>query len=523
VIPYETRRRSKQVQLPSHTYGPDFRLSGRFHAWVESADAGETQWTDHRSKMGGVASWSLVLILVVGGAISQTHHGVASESWVLLTAANAIALALAIAALRRSQLPPILYSGIMAVFLLGGVLQLYLLSRNLPASSDFMREQAPLLNWVRATDIDQAYELITLTFVTFCIAVAGLAAIPIRPRFPRTSSLSKVKRFTVMLAWASIGYVAFTLLQATLGFGQASLHNRQLPLHIVAITLFYRRNIYPAILLLGVWVFDRHDRRRSYLCVIAIGLVAGTEAFVSTSRGTLIADGLPVLFLWLLTGRLTKFRKLLVVAGIGVYLILAPVLSGLRISRVRAATQSFSTPTQLTKMSPFSTASLNRQVGHILLRVGGTFSILFALHREDRLSVGGLEKVYRPSGLTSYFTNDVMGVPSSVTVAQSQAPTVIGMGTLVGGPIGAVLVLILSLTGLDLLWHWIPRRLWSWPVALSLLAQGGLIFFSEGVTIQLYKVFLGIATVEILYRFTAGRGGRALHEGVVPGASRECR
>jgi hypothetical protein len=55
------------------------------------------------------------------------------------------------------------------------------------------------------------------------------------------------------------------------------------------------------------------------------------------------------------------------------------------------------------------------------------------------------------------------------------------------------------------------KRFWVWPVALALLAQGALTFFSEGVPIELYKSFLAIAIIEIIYRIVR-RSRRQSHE-----------
>lgn len=478
-------------------------LSGRFRTWAVAADEGETQWAVRRSPVAQVACWSLVVVLLAGGFIARAHLGPEPTTWVLLTAANTLALALAVGGLRQARLPPVMFAGILGVFLLGGVFQVYLLSYNYLSHPNFINDQVPLLSWITSSDISRVYGLITLAFVIFCLMVSVLAAVPLRSPIPRSSSITDFRPLSTLLVWATVGYVGFTVLQVTLGFGQSALYNRALPFRVVAITLFYRRDLYPALLLLGIWAYDRRKTKLSYRCVIATGMVAVSASYVSTSRGTAIIFGLPILFLWLLTGRFTKLRKAMVVAVFVMYLAAAPVLSGLRATRVQAATGAARSANAVVSPPPLSAESLNYEVGHVVFRAGGAGSLLFSARQPGQLSVGGLWRVFRPSGLTSYFTYEVVGIPVSATIASSQAPTVIGLGMLVGGPQGMVLVLVLVVLGLDLASRWIARTLWSWPVALALLAYAAVAYFSEGVTIQFYKSMLAIAVTEVVYRRVA--------------------
>ncbi len=383
---------------------------------------------------------------------------------------------------------------------MGGIFQLYLLSYNFPRNPNFIREQLPFHGWIGSADISQVYGLLTLAFVVFCLMITVLAAMPVATPFSRTSALTNFGRLTTLMTWAAIGYLGFTALQLAFGIGQAALYNRPLPFRLVAITLFYQRDFFPAMLLLGVWAYDRRQPRLSYLCLGGIGIVSVMLSYGATSRGSLVRFGLPLIFLWLLTGRFTKFRKSLVLIAFVLYLISAPVLSALRFDRVTAMTGGArSAPSP----SPLSAESLNYELGHFVFRVGGAGSLMFAMHRVDDLSLNGLQRVYRPSGLTRYFTYEVIGIPESATVANGQAPTVLGLGALVGGVRGMVLVLVLTVIGFDLAARWVARHLWTWPVATAMLAYTAATFFSEGTPIVVYKSFLAIAFTEIVYRFAA--------------------
>ena len=484
--------------------------ANRFRAWVRVADVGETQWAMRRGTAAKIACWSLVAILIIGAFAGRANLSPDPLTAFLLTAANAIALLLAIASLRHAQVPPVMYASILGILLVGGILQIYLLSYNFPRNSAFVNDQLPFHSWIGSSDISQAYGYLTLAFVVFCLLAAVLTAIPLRAPIGRASTVTKLSRFTTLLVWASIGYVGFTVLQLTFGIGQAALYNKPLPFRLVAITLFYQRDFYPALLLLGIWVYDRHQPKLAYLCLVGTGVVAASLSYGTTSRGSIIRFGLPLLFLWLLTGRFTKFRKSLVIAGFALYLVLAPILSAIRVDRVRAATGASPSTARPT---PLSAESLNYELGHFVFRVGGAGSMMFAMRRQDELSLGGLQRAFRPSGLTSYFTHDVIGRPRHATVASSQAPTVLGLGTLVGGPQGMVMVLVFTVLAFDMLARLIAKRLWTWPVALSILTYTIATFFSEGTPIIVYKSLLAVTMIEIIWRFAGRRGSRvAFHQ-----------
>ncbi|MDQ3679168.1 MAG: hypothetical protein M3378_01215 [Actinomycetota bacterium] len=482
-----------------------------------AADAGESGWGVRRSPAATVACGLLVALLMLGSVLGREHLAADVQTWFLLTSANVLSLVLVLSSLRRTRLPHVMYAGILAVFLVGGIFQLYLLSYDLDEGT-IISTQAPLLSFISSEDVAYVYGLLSLAFVVFCLLATVLATIPVRPERPLASGPVHLLTFRRVLVAASILYAGLTVLQIVVGFGQNALQNPSLPFPLIPFTLFFRLQVYPGLLLLGIWVFDRYAMKLSYLCVGATGVVALSDAYISTHRGAIVNFGLPILFTWLLTGRFTKLRKSIVIAGLVGFLLVAPVLSALRLDRVFAVTE---TPA-VTRNRPslLSSEALNIELGRLFLRVGGAGSMLFAIDRQDALSVGSFLRVYRPYGLTDYFTFDVVGVPLHATIAQGRSPTLIGMGTLVGGVQGLVMVVALTTVGLTLAWHWIIKRLWAWPVGLAILSHGALVFFSEGVTILFYKSILAIAVTEFVYRFVVrrapsfgpGGGGEALDQ-----------
>lgn len=440
----------------------------------------------------------LVAAFLVAAFVARSNLSEDIITWALLSAINAAALALVLAALVRSHMPPVFYGAILIELLIGSLFQLFFFSYNLLRNRLFIIEQAPFHGFVTPDHIARAYGLITLVFATTCILLAILASIPTRTTLPKFAS-AVGRNFPTMLIVGTVGYVLFTTIQISFGIGRSALYNPTLPFRLVAITLFYQRYFFPALLLLGIWVYERRNRRLSYWCLAGTGMVAAVASYTATSRGAIMTLGGPVVFLWLLTGRFTKFRKFLVVAAFGVYLVSAPVLTSLRVARVHTITGG--SPSGLLKPDPLSAASLNYELGHFVFRVGGAGSLLFAIDHQDKLSLEGIKNVIRPSGLTSHFTRDVVGLPRSATVASNQAPTAIGLGTMIGGATGAVLYVSAVVVALDMSRRVIMRTFRSWPVALAILAFAAVIFFSEGVTINLYKSFLTVGLIEVLFRY----------------------
>ena len=144
-------------------------------------------------------------------------------------------------------------------------------------------------------------------------------------------------------------------------------------------------------------------------------------------------------------------------------------------------------------------------LGHTVIRVGGSYSVMYAMHYEAGLSIGGIYDAYRPSGLTSYFTYQVVGLDVGQGLNEAEAPTVMGLGVLIGGSGGLVVVSALTLLLLLLLCRLVIAKFWSWPVGIALLTGGAVRFYSEGVPIQLYKILIGVVLVEFAYRYVVRR------------------
>lgn len=455
------------------------------------------------SVLAALGSWFLLLVVAGGAYIGRGDLVNGADYWVLLTIVNLVTIAAAIVLLRHRPLHRVLVMwGIILVYVLGGVLQAFLFNYNIAANSTFLATQDPEMAFATQGDVGNAYGLITLSFSLTVGAGLFWAATTRRPHFPIVQRTASFRRLTTWLIWLSIAYGLLTIFQKLEGFGVLDISPKPLPLHIVALTLFYRQFVYPGALLVGIWVFDRGSKRKMWWCVMAIGVVTASDTYLSTSRGDVIYFGLPLLFLWVLTGRFTRLRKSLVIVGLLAYLVATPVLTDLRASRAHAATNTnVATGVATVAPSPFSTAGLDKSIGHTLIRVGGTGSVIQTAGHQAPLSITGIYDAYRPSGLVSYFTYTVVGVPRSSTINEGRTPTAVGLGALVGGTFGVALLSLLTISLMALGWRYILRHFMTWPVALALFAESALRFYSEGVPIQFYKTLLAIAAIEVGYRW----------------------
>jgi hypothetical protein len=482
----------------------------RANRWIVGAEGLQS---DNRA-FAAAGSWVLLVVVAIGAVVGRGGLVDGIDYWTLLTLINLGVLFLAVRTLRhRPSYQVVVAWGIILVYVLGGLLQTYLLNYNVNANTSFVALQDPELSFATQGDIAHAYTLITLSFLLSTLVAVVWASLPLRPRFPLRATSRTVSRLVALLLWLSVGDLIFTIFQKIEGFGVLDIRPKALPLHLVAVTLFYRQFLFPSALLVGIWVFDsRDDRRKMWWCVAGTAMATAVDAYLSTSRGDALYFGLPVLFLWIVTRRFTKFRKVLLVFGLLAYLVATPVLTELRASKALEAQHVVTaTGVAVTKPAILSPAGIDQSIGHTLIRVGGSGSVMEAATAEKPLSATGLYDIYRPSGLSTYFTEDVVGVSESSTIQEGRAPTVMGLGLLVGGTLGLVVVSVLTMSLMAFGWRSIVRRMCTWPVALALFAEGALRFYSEGVPIQLYKTVIVILAIEFGYRFLVnGDRGRNL-------------
>ena len=453
------------------------------------------------------AAWLLPVVLAVGAYLGRANLG---HHALVLTLANVAFASLVVLSLRNKPFRSAWLWAVVIVLLDGGFLQLFWLSYKLHTDPVYLAVYTPGLAWIAPRDIESAYRELSLLWAVFACFAAGAVRVGTLPRFPQRTELTRLAELKRVVTLAGAGYALATLVQVALGFGlYGTATAASLPFHLTTVISFYRQNFFPAILILGAWCFDRAGHQQWLRrCVAALGVVAAVEAYVSTSRGTILNYGIPLLFLWILTGRMTKGRKSVVIFGIIASLALSPILTTLRSQRLFAShaitAVSVSQPNGITVSG--IVAGLQRSI----IRVGGAQGILITQAHSQPLGLNGLPRVFAPNGLIVYYTYQVVRLRQDTALFDLRSPSAPGAAILVGGPIGAALVVLIVLVLLGLCWMGIGRRCRSWPVGCALFCGAVVNYFSEGNMVFIYKALLAAAVIEWIYRRYGGRnsGGR---------------
>jgi hypothetical protein len=434
-------------------------------------------------------AWLLPITILVGAYLGRASLGPNAPFLDVLNVTMASILVLTIRGLpRRSAW---LWAATL-VLISGGFLQLFWLSYQLKIDPAYIPTNLPDIAWLSPSDIYGAYLELTALFSVFVVVAALLVHFGPSPRFDLNPQ-HVGPAFKRWIAGGTAVYAAATLLQIALGFGLYGTATATLPFHSNTIISFYRQELFPSMLLLGVWVFDKGSTRWRHACIFGLGGVAAVEAYVSTSRGTLITYGVPLLFLWFILGRFTKSRKVLVVLGLVAYLLFTPVLSAIRLDRLSSA----HVISGVVRPEDYALAqSLDRS----LIRVGGAEGILVARHYGQQLGFAGVVDALSPNTLILYYTYNVIGLPKDTPLADFRAPAALGVAVLVGGDVGAVGMWLVLLALFAAGWSWILRCGMSWPVGCALFCGAIASYFSEGGVVIIYKYALAFLAVELLYR-----------------------
>ena len=211
--------------------------------------------------------------------------------------------------------------------------------------------------------------------------------------------------------------------------------------------------------------------------------VRGSQCPTAPPPGCHPPFGMPVVFLWLLTGRFTKFRKSLVLVAFFVYLIIAPCCRPFESSVCTAATGVDRGPR--IDWSVFRRL-LNYEMAHFVFRVGGTDSLLFAIQHTDGLSVSTGDACVPPGRAHQPFTHDVVGLPVSATLPQAWRRPCRHGNDGRGCHRSRLLVLALTVLGLDVAWRWIAG-LWDMAGGVGDLAAASGRVLLRGRPGPLYK------------------------------------
>lgn len=448
------------------------------------------------------ARWLLLLIFVAGYLASNRSIGPLDRSFLQLTLLNAAALALLLTRL-GDPLRRTLWAWAVLLVLLSGVFAKMFWFTARINDAGYVNRTFVELRWVNRERILEAYPWATLGFVTFCVAAwAALTwSRSLRPRRHRQESRELTGAALQVVVVVFLFYLVLSLVQVSLGYGVLGLGNPILPGRLGTVLTLLRQQLIPAALLLCLWVLDRHKPQWARAPALLIVMAGVTDALITTSRGVLPAAAAPILLLWLLTGRLTRQRKMGMLAVGLTALILFPVVSADRQRRRDQTTGQRALP---------SAQAVADAAFFMVIRPTGVEGIWHGYDHRGAFSPQRIVRFLRPRVMTNHYTRAVVRVR---TANDNRAPGIIGAFMIMGGSGAVVLMMVATVFLLQWMWS-LLYRLESWPVALALSGPQISSFVSGGFEwLYLAKFLLQAIACELVYRKVLRRPVRSL-EGI---------
>lgn len=367
------------------------------------------------------------------------------------------------------------------------------------------------LRWLNLARIMDCYPYCAYAFTAFCGTAWLLMGIPETSRSVSESeseSEEEEKRRTIPGAIRLFLFVAWlagiaTILQAILGIGVMGSDAARLPFRMDTVIFRFRSDLTPAIICLVFWIIDKSKERRIWILVVTTWvLLTFSDSVITASRSSFVRFGLPIIALWLLSGRLTRYR-LGFMCGIALATILLfPFISAIRLIRMQESVgviEAFEMSV-LSGGEASSTSDGYSDVFVIFSRVVGVDGMWYAVDRMPKgLDFDMIIRHLFVEPLSMYFTRDIVGV-----VAQNdfRSPGLVGFFMLMASFEWVLFFIVLYILGVYCLWVF-ASRLKVAPVALAIIADGVLHFTMEGTMIvqNFISLFASIAMVSFLYRY----------------------
>jgi hypothetical protein len=182
-------------------------------------------------------------------------------------------------------------------------------------------------------DFTSAAEWTAVALTTFCLVATCCTLIGFRAqrRGEHTSRDQSAARVTaVAVVFLLLGLFAVAI-QAALGFGVMGQDPTMLPYRMGTMVIRMRMDVAPAVLLFCLWYFE--GKRAPFgqaLALTGILAFAVADAVLRLSRGALVFFMLPVIFLWLITGRLQGTRRTVLAVLVAATIVFYPFISLMR-------------------------------------------------------------------------------------------------------------------------------------------------------------------------------------------------
>ena len=350
----------------------------------------------------------------------------------------------------------------------------------------------------------------TLGFATFGITAYIIAAKPIKS--PKTGPNTNVNfPFTVsILIWLIVPLMAATsYIMYITGIGRMGAETVTLPFRLGGWIFHTRNSLILGLILLLIWCSDNRRLKKHFILGIILLLIHGiTSSLLTSSRGAILYLFLNLLFLLILTGKLNKQRLSFAAIVIAIAIMLWPVISAYRYTRMPdhkvPITTSLGEAIESLYAGPSTySEELTNGLQAILFRTG--MISLFPIMGSDFEPLG--TGIFDTT-VTKFYTNDVLGFsPEHIS---SSAPSLFGWFYLLGGNICVIIGIAMLTVAVWSFWPMLARlKLLSLPVSQALFLGFFLNFLKEGSLDQFWlepTVLAGsIAACEFILRFSRNK------------------
>jgi hypothetical protein len=362
----------------------------------------------------------------------------------------------------------------------------------------------PELLWLTPEVVMEGYHWMTVGYLIICV-VSWLA---LGARLPTAAgALPMVSPAAARrVVWLAVGlfvcYLVGTLLALSLGVGLLGAETQHLPFRLNTLISRSLMDFIPALMVLCLFMLDTlRTRKQWWLCLALIAAAATVYTLATTSRGGIIRFIVPVLFLWLLTNRMTRSR--VAIFGIAAVLVITSLqfISTVRLVRTY---ESADLPTAVIEAAQrLETTSQSDStlfsLAHLARRIGNAEGTWFALKdRSERPVRAPVSEMIIERSIIDYYTESIVRVANP---GDYRTPGLLGAFILVADLPGLLIFTALSVVVLTAFWH-LFSRLQTSPPVLAVYSYTILTVASEGIFLLQNFVTILLITLlcEIAYR-----------------------
>ena len=371
---------------------------------------------------------------------------------------------------------------LLIIFVMGYYVRFWVTVFTLEEYPEWYRE----MPWLTVDHLTEAIAWTTAGFSIFCLEARLLLNISSPSLEGRRTLPSGIDihpfRFQLLFGGMIVAYLVTAALPLVYGFGQMGIDVFTLPFRIDTLITRTRVNLIPAFFILLLWMNDnRKLSNRWWLILIIFMLSVFMDSMIRCSRSAMLLAAIPVLLLWLLSGRMTFLRKRLIFAALGLTIVVYPFLTALRSDRMSG--NSLSLESISVANSQLDWNQIDNPALHIYLvgtRIVGLSSLVHNLHYGDYPAFLDLQRMLWMldyGKMLDYQTYEVVGVPRSQI--DGRVPGLLGAFLLVGGKGGMLLMLAIYIWLSWAIWRMLLRVSIA-PVVLALFGTFYFMHTAEG-------------------------------------------